>query len=106
MFIPYPGDEVEHYYNYKVDPARYPDYRPENITDALKGIAERNGLTYLNLWDTFRPLDADKFFLHGGDDHWNETGQRVAAGALADFIVANRLLATAKPPASSGSPPR
>lgn len=100
MFIPYAGDVVEHYYDFTVDRARFPDYRPENITDALKGIAERNGLTYLNLWDTFRPLDADTFFIHGGDDHWNETGQHVAAEALADFIVANGLLTAPTPSVS------
>lgn len=97
MFIPYPGDVAEHYYNFKVDPVRFPDYRPENITDTLKGIAERNGLTYLNLWDTFRPLDAETLFIHGGDDHWNEAGQHLGAEALADFIAGKGLLAGAKP---------
>jgi hypothetical protein len=89
---------AEHYYSFKVDLARFPDYRPENITSTLKDIAERNGLTYLNLWDTFRPLDAEKLFLHGGDDHWNEAGQHIAAEALADFIAGRRLLG---PPGTS-----
>jgi hypothetical protein len=100
LFIPYPGDVARHYYNFKVDRTRFPDCRPENITDALKGIAERNGLTYFSVWDTFRPLDAEQLFLHGGDDHWNEAGQRIAAEAMADFIVANGLLRAAKPPPS------
>jgi len=102
MFIPYPGDVAQHYDDFKVDPERFPDYRPENITDTLKGIAERDGLTYLNLWDTFRPLDAEQLFIHGGDDHWNEAGQHIGAEALADFIAGRGLLGSAKPAPAAG----
>jgi lysophospholipase L1-like esterase len=94
MFIPYPGDVADHYDGVTIDRTRFPDYRRENITDALQSMAERNGLTAFNLWGTFRPLDAGTLFLHGGDNHWNEAGQHLAAEGLADFIIAHRLLGT------------
>lgn len=92
MFIPNPSDVCDGYDGYRVDRAEFPDYRPENLTKALAGIAERNHIEYLDLFGVFRPLDGNKLYYHGGDDHWNDEGQRVAARALCDFIIRRRLL--------------
>ena len=35
----------------------------------------------------FYPADDEKpFFLRDGDDHWNATGQPIAANAMADYL--------------------
>jgi hypothetical protein len=95
VFIPHPIDVVPNYDTGRVDRARFPDYKPSNLTDALEGIAMRNELRFVNLFAPFQSGDAGKLYFHGGDDHWNETGQRLAAELVARYLLQNGLVGDA-----------
>ncbi|MDD9938428.1 MAG: hypothetical protein OXT09_32765 [Myxococcales bacterium] len=93
LFIPHPVDVAEDTDHGKVETARFPDYRRRNLTDTLTGIATRNGIAFVDLFDTFRERDASALYYHGGDDHWNSEGQKLAAQIVATQLVKDGRLA-------------
>lgn len=103
MFIPYPSDVCVDYDGHCVDTKRFPDYHPENLTRTLAGIADRHHMTYLDLFDAFRRVDANRMYYHHGNDHWNDEGQRLAAVAMCDFVIRHGLCrpCTELPPEST-----
>jgi lysophospholipase L1-like esterase len=90
LIVPSPID-VCGSYDYAVDPKQYPLYRHSRLSDDVESIAERNGITYLNLFRPFSDANADDLYFRFGDDHWNDAGQRVAAELVSTFIVARGL---------------
>ena len=104
LFIPHPMDVCETYDGGRVELDRFPDYKRSNLTDALQDIAVRHEIPFLNLFDTYRTRDSNKLFFHGGDDHWNASGQALAAGVLSDFLVSNGLLKAPKQLDPTGAP--
>jgi lysophospholipase L1-like esterase len=93
LFIPHPMDVADGYDTGRVDLPRFPDYRRNNLTDALEGIARGASFHYVNLFEPFRTHDAIKLYFHAGDDHWNEAGQRLAAETMNDYLKQQDLLA-------------
>lgn len=92
MIIPSPVDAVDHYELGRVDAQRHPAYRRTALTDAVAAAAAHHGIATVNLMEPFRARDAATLYLRGGDNHWNAAGQRLAAGAVADAIVAGNLM--------------
>lgn len=92
LLIPHPMDVAPNYDTARVDRARFPDYRPRNLTDPLADIAVRHDLPFVDLFDAYRSRDAIELYFRGGDDHWNEAGQRLAAQVMADYLVGNALV--------------
>lgn len=92
LLIPLAVDACDNYEGRKVDAARYPAYRRSAITDAAAEAATQAGLPYVNLFPVFRTADADRLYLHGNDDHWNDVGQDLAAAAMVDYLLANDLI--------------
>ena len=74
------------YYNLDLD-------FPENAT---RVFAAQRGISYLPLVPAFRAAQTKgrELFLRG-DGHWNESGQRLAAETIADFLVERGFVAPA-----------
>jgi hypothetical protein len=86
-----------------VDRLRFPEYQARNQIAPLEAAAKALGVPFLSLYDLYRSRGADSVYLHGGDDHWNDAGQAIAASAMTT-LLANRGLprvrdnAVASPP--------
>ena len=70
-----------------VDTEQFPDYLPTRMTGSLQAIAERHGIDHINLLQPFQAAsDPAALYLLGGDDHWNNAGQALAAEIIAERI--------------------
>ena len=93
LFIPHPFDVAETYDDFgRVDAARFPNYDRRNQIRPLEEIAVREGWAYVSLFDAFRERDANELYFHGGDDHWNAEGQRLAAELVAKHLMDHAVL--------------
>ena len=103
LLIPHPFDVAEHYGGWsKVDRGRFPDYNGRNQVAPLEDMARALGVPFVSLYDVYRANDANKLYFHGGDDHWNAAGQRLAAEVMADYLIARDLSGAGK--AAEGAP--
>jgi hypothetical protein len=91
VILPSALDACAHY-DFLVNTARYPQYDRSRLSGLIEAMATRNDIAFLNLWQPFRAVDANRYYFHGGDDHWNDAGQAKAAQLLADLIEQRRLL--------------
>lgn len=94
LAIPHPMDVLDgSHESGRVDIARYPAYEPSRLTDSIQAMAESQGIDYVNLYQPFRAVDDPAaLFLKAGDDHWNDAGQRYAAGILGAHILESATL--------------
>lgn len=102
LILPSPIDACDHY-DMSADPARYPRYDRTRLSGLIEGMADRNGIPCLNLLSEFHGAFANRYYFHGGDDHWNDAGQSQAARLFAELVVRRRLLDRA--PGAAGSTP-
>jgi len=91
LFIPHPLDVTDNYDWGPVDRKRFPDYDGRNQIAFLEDIARTLGTLYVSLFDVYRANNANSLYFHGGDDHWNAAGQRMAAEAMAGFLLVQGL---------------
>lgn len=93
LFIPHPIDVVEDYECCgRVDGPRFPDYNRRNLVAPLESLAKARGIPFVSFFDDFKQNGAEKFYFAGGDDHWNDLGQRFAAEIVSDFVLEEGLL--------------
>ena len=95
LFVAIPAalDVDERYGSSQVDSSRYPAYSRSRLTDTVRTIVERRGLPVVDLFPAFRAAPRDQLYLKGGDNHWSNAGQALAARVTADSILARGLLA-------------
>ena len=86
MVIPSPGDLMEGYDFCQIDQQRYPQYQPRALTDLMASAARDQQLRVVNLFDSFKKADAQQLYFRGGDNHWNDAGQKLAAEIVAEAI--------------------
>lgn len=72
----------------RIDIDRYPDYDPLRLTAHIEQMCLSEGLTCLNLMPVMQSGGAASLYLSGGDDHWNDDGQSLAAEHVADWLLA------------------
>jgi len=93
LLIPHPMDVLNGRHDSGiVDANKYPQYVPSRLTDELERIVDRHGIRYVNLFDLFNHANAEALYFKGGDDHWNDRGQQMAAKIMLQYFVTNRLL--------------
>lgn len=92
VFVPHPVDVCESYDFGPIRAVDHPDYRRSGLTDALAANAERARAPFVNLFDLFRTGGADRLYFRGGDDHWNDEGQQLAARYVARQILDRGML--------------
>lgn len=75
----------------RVDPLRFPNYRPSRLAEAMVGAASHAGEgTVLDLTGALTSTgDTASFFVGGVDIHWNAAGQRVGASAVSAWLAAD-----------------
>lgn len=93
MIIPHPIDVAfgKHESGF-VDEVRWPEYEPDRLTAKLMALCANNDSNCLALLSPFRSKGGVALYLRGGDDHWNDLGQEVAAQEMVDFLEQNTLL--------------
>jgi len=94
MFIPHPLNVAKSYYGGNIDTKKYPQYKKNNLVRPLEDAANRIGVPYLSLFETFSQRNANELYFRGGDDHWNSMGQQVAAETMAEYLLSHRILSS------------
>ncbi|NND55140.1 MAG: SGNH/GDSL hydrolase family protein [Gammaproteobacteria bacterium] len=86
--IPHPMDVLGgKHASGEVDTGKYPAYEPTRLTGTLQDIAARLSIDHINLYPHFAAVDDPAaLYLLGGDDHWNDVGQSLAADVVARYI--------------------
>jgi len=97
LFIPHPADVTDHYDAWLVDRRRYPDYDGRNQIAPLERSARTLGTPFVSLYDAFRTANSNELYYHGGDDHWNDAGQRMAAELVDRYVADQGLLKRTSP---------
>jgi len=98
LFIPHPFDVTDDYDGWRADRARFPEYSGRNQIAPLEEMARTLAVPFVSLYDVYRANDANSLYFHGGDDHWNAAGQRMAAQEMANYLLAHDL------PRAGGAP--
>jgi hypothetical protein len=75
----------------RVDPARFPEYRPSGLTDGIEEIARTARLPVVNFFGPFREKSGAALF-YPIDGHWNVAAQALAARLVAERITSDGLL--------------
>jgi hypothetical protein len=76
---------------------KYPSYRRTNLTDAVESICVSGDVNFVNLYPLYEKNSPEELFFEGGDDHWNDRAQLLAARYTAEYIAAHDLLAPGTP---------
>ncbi|MDB5334646.1 MAG: hypothetical protein JWN70_265 [Planctomycetaceae bacterium] len=87
MIIPSPGDLIEGYDFCQIDHQKYPEYQPQALSNLFADAAREQHLPVVNLFDPFSKSDAQRLYFRGGDNHWNDEGQKLAAEIVAPVIA-------------------
>jgi hypothetical protein len=69
-----------------------PGYAPTNLSDQVQRSCRALGIEFVNLFALFAENDPETLFFVGGDNHWNDHGQDLAAQSVAAVIVDQKLL--------------
>jgi hypothetical protein len=67
--------------------ARYSRYQRSNLTDAVEAICRVSGVHFINLFNIFLENGPEELYFRGGDPHWNNRGQQIAARETASYIL-------------------
>ena len=94
LFIPHPFDVTDHYDGWRADRSRFPEYSGRNQIAPLEEMAQTLAVPFVSLYEVYRANDANSLYFHGGDDHWNAAGQRMAAQVMANYLLAHDLPGT------------
>lgn len=100
VFVPSPID-LPGYGEARVDRVEHQDYRPGEANRALHAMAERRGWAHIDLEPAFRARGAGALYLRGGDDHWSEAGQDLAAELVVEALDRERDRSAPAPPRGS-----
>jgi hypothetical protein len=87
LFIPHPS-ELGEYDTWRIDRGN-PNYDGDRPVALLESIASELAVPYLS---PMAGHDPNKFYFRGGDDHWNDAGQDLAAQSMARFVTSLGLL--------------
>lgn len=69
------------------DLEKYPGYKKRNLTDAVNNICVINNIHKVNLFNVFLKNNPQELFLGGGNNHWNNRGQDIAAKEVASYLL-------------------
>jgi len=92
LIVPHPIDAIVGYEWGQVDVKKYPSYVRAGPSKIVRDIADSLGIPNVDLMESFGGDSPARYYLRGGDPHWNDAGQRFAAEQMADLIVAKRLI--------------
>ena len=105
VVIPSPGDLLADYSFYDLRHSATPEYDPRRLSNWMTQAAEQAGIPVVNLYEPFARQGATSLYFQGGDNHWNDAGQALAAQLVAAEIARNGWLPRNRP-LPSGRPER
>lgn len=93
LIIPHPMDLLEGRHDSgEVNRQVYSEYNPKYLTDTLQNIMTQHNIPHVNLYEFFRRQDPISLYFKGGDDHWNDQGQKLAAEIFSEYLIAEQLI--------------
>jgi hypothetical protein len=69
-----------------IDREAWPEYSSQRLSATLTDIAQRHAIEHISLFAPFQAADPCRLFFRGGDTHWNEAGQALAARLVAERL--------------------
>lgn len=87
LVVPSPIDICETT-DVRVDTKAHPTYDPTRLAMGVEAMARRRGVPVINLYRPFGSQGACRFYLKGGNNHWNALGQATAARLTVDSLSA------------------
>jgi len=84
LIVPAPTDVCDGHAG--LDLAPFPDYTPSGSSDVLVYFARAQGVPYLDLFPVFRGPECRTHYFRHPDNHWNGSGQALAAERMADLL--------------------
>ena len=91
LLIPHPIDIAENYEWAHVETKRFRNYDRRNLVAPLDKNVRAAGVHFVNLFDIYRQQDSNRLYFHGGNDHWNSMGQKLAAVLVSNYLLNNEL---------------
>jgi len=92
VIVPSPIDVCDDFDLAHIDVERHPEYRPTALSDTFRDIVARYQIPYVDLFSPFSARDANRLYFHGGNNHWNDDGQRLAAEIVGAYVISEKLL--------------
>lgn len=90
LVIPHPIDVSDgNHETGEVDRAIYPEYDSNRMSETIADVWRSLDVETLNLLPEFRRHGGTSLYLKGGDDHWNNAGQDLAAELLTTYLRNN-----------------
>ena len=83
LIVPSPADLIPGYDFCAIDPRRYPEYQPQHLVRIFEKACQQAGLPVCSLFETFAEHQPHTLYFKGGDNHWNDAGQKLAAQTVA-----------------------
>ena len=69
------------------DLAKFPDYKPVNLTSFIADFCHSRDIPCINLYDVYRLNNPEELYFRGANNHWNDAGQDLAAKASSLYIM-------------------
>jgi hypothetical protein len=66
---------------------RFPKYRRDGLSSTVDEICARHGIHRINLYPVFLNNDPQSLYFTAEDDHWNASGQELAARVTAEYLT-------------------
>ncbi len=83
--VPAPRDLIPNYDGLNIDVAKWPDYAPNRLADEVCSGLDPS--ICISLFDLFAARDSSALYFKGGNNHWNDLGQAVAAEYVTPHIA-------------------
>jgi hypothetical protein len=84
LVIPSPSDVCDGHAG--IQWAGFPEYAPSGSSDLLAGFARARGIPHLDLFSVYRGPECRTNYFRHPDNHWNGSGQALAAERMADLL--------------------
>jgi hypothetical protein len=76
-------------YNYL---QKFPGYNSRNLSDAVASICVSNNINSVNLFALFSANNPEELFFRGGNNHWTDQGQNLAAKETARYLIDHSMI--------------
>ena len=74
------------YLGYEYLNSKFPYYDRKLLSESIEKMSRELELNTINLYSKFNSNSPENLYFKGGDTHWNDAGQDLAAKVTASFI--------------------
>ncbi len=89
VILPSPVDMTvsNDYLGYEYLQNRFPSYDRKQFSGSIEDMSKELDINTINLFPVFNSNEPESLYFKGGDTHWNDKGQDLAARVTATFIA-------------------